>query len=620
MKTYAELSQAPAPPTAATEDALATEPQAAAKAQSAELAGAPKANEPDTKASQADEVREAERIAAAKAGWEALLGKSLGGKAFDLIREHVSFEDLTGYAKQGTAALADLAPFSEGKAFSADDAKALNALAKAFAPELQKLADKWLEGASGQKVFKSISEWVEEHPKAVTAIAASLGALAIGAAVAAIVADADPPALEKMFKIGKGLEVGGALDLASVQSFAVQSAELSMKYSAGGFSARLSGGTKAGEDGAHTQSVTAGVAYEGDGVQASADASWNSEDGASAGAEVKGKGGDDRFKGDYLASIRVNEAGETEVVFNGGIETVIADLPASMRAGLKHKDGDESSTTVEAEMKIGEEGDQQTVKGTYDPKTGAFTLNFGRTAYDGAASLQQSLTQGADGALQTEHTFKYKAGDDLSFDMSHATDGESTTAAVGVDFTTGTFKNSFDLKMKDALSELSLGTAGKVGDFTLGANTTLNLSDARLQQLGLSLGWQDPEAFKSATLKYKLDWQKDNKQYAHNFEGVFEHTVGKWQGRLSGNLQLQGGQMQGANADLLMGRSLNDRWKIIGGATAGGSMVDGTWQNKAGGRLGVQFDNIGVTFGVTKTFGGETETGFRLEIPLGRKR
>lgn len=618
MKAQADPAQTPAAPTADSDVAQTPDTQAAAQAQSAELTGAPKTG--DGKDGQADEVREAERIAAAKAGWEALLGKKLGGKAFELIRDNVSFSDLTGYAKQGSEALADLAsePFKAGKAFSADDAKALNALAKAFAPELQGIADKWLEGAGGQKVFKAISEWVEEHPKAVTAIAASLGAIAIGAAVAAIVADADPPAIEKMFKLGKGFEVGGGIDLASVQSFAVQSAELSMKYSAGGFSARLSAGTKEGDDG-HTQTVTTGAGYKTDGFEAKGDATWDSKKGTSAGASVQGEGGTDKFKGDYLASIRVNESGETEVVFNGGIETVINDLPTSMKAGLKHSEGDEGSTTIEAELKIGEEGDQQTVKGTYDPQTGAFTLNFGRTAYDGAATLQQSMSQDADGTVKTQHDLDYKVSDDLSIEASHATDGESESGSVGIDFTTGDFKNSLDLKMKDSVSELSLGTAGTLGDFNLGGNADINLSDGRLEQLGMSLGWQDPNAFKSATLKYKLDWQAANKSYAHNFEGVFEHAVGKWQGRLVGGLQLENGQA-GGNADLLIGRNINDRWKIIGGASGGSYLTNGARENKVGGRIGVQFDNIGVTFGVDKTIGGGTDTGFRLEIPLGRRK
>jgi hypothetical protein len=597
--------------------------QRAAQAQSAELTGDKGDPKKNAAGGQADAVREAERVAQAKADWEAVLGKTLGGKAFELIRDNVSFGDLQGYAQQGTKALADLAakPFSAGKNFSADDAKALNALAKKFAPELQKLADGWLKGPGGQKVFKALSQWVEEHPKAVTAIAASLGALTIGAAVVAIVADADPPEIKQMFKLGKGFEVGGALDLESIKRFAVESAELSMKYSAGGFSAQLKGSTEEGKDGEdRTYAAEASAGYKTKGFEAKGDVKWDSAKGTSAGASVKGEGGPDKFKGNYLASIRVNAEGETEVVFNGGIKTVLNDLPAELKAGLKHSDGEDGKTSVEAELALGKKGDQQTVKGKFDPESGAFTLTFNRTAYEGAATLKEEYSQDKDGNLSTTQSVKYKASDDLAFDMSQKTTGDTTEHSVGLDFTTGKFKNSFDLKMKDAASELSLGTAGKVGDFKLGANTTLLLDDARLKTLGLSLGWQDPDAFKSATLKYKLDWQKDNAEYAHQFESVFEHTVGKWDGRLTGDLTLQGGQVKDANADLLLGRQLNNRWRLIGGVSGGTSFKDGSQASKIGGRLGVQFDNVAVTFGVDKTFGGATNTGFRLEIPLGRKK
>lgn len=611
------------PPTTTSQVDHDPDQQQAAAAQGAELNGG--ATTTDPKAAQADEVREAERVAAAKKSWEAVLGKVLGGKAFELIRENMSFSDVQGYAKQGTALLADLSPFSKGETLTAKDAEALNALAKAFGPELQKLADKWIMGEGGKKVSTALSQWVEENPKAVTAIAAGLGALAIGAAVVAVIADADPPEIKKMFKLGKGFEAGGKLDMESIKNFAVKSAELSMKYSAGGFSASLTGGTKADKDGEHTQSAKLEAGYKAGGHEVKGDASWDGEKGASGGASVKGKGGPDKFQGDYLASIRVNEEGETVVTFNGGVKTVIADLPVSVRAGLQKSSGEDDKTSIEAEMILGEKGNQQTVKGTFDPDTGAFTLNFGRTAADGAATIKQTIGQDADGNVTTTDAVKYKGADGVGFEASQTRDGDGnqTGGKVGLDFTTGNFKNSLDLKMKESISELSLGTAGKVGvgtgDLTLGANTTLDFDANRLKTLGLNLGWQDPNAFRSATLKYKLDWQKANGNYAHEFESVFEHSVGKWSGRFSGGLQLQGSDVTKANADLLMGRDLNARWKVIGGASGGTQMMGGQRQNKAGARLGVQFDNIAVTVGAEHTFGGKTVPQFRLEIPLGKR-
>lgn len=676
MADYARDTK-PKTPTPATGELDPTpQTQQAAQAQSAELTGKP-ATKTDPKkgaaSGQADAVREADRVAKAKANWEAVLGKTLGGKAFDLIREHASFSDLQGYAQQGTKALAGLAaaPFSAGKTFSADDAAALNALAGKFAPELQKIADKWLKGPGGQKVAKAISQWIEGNPKAVTAIAGGLGALAIGAAIVAIIADADPPEIKKMFKIGKGFEVGGKLDMASIKRFAVDSAELSMKYSAGGFSASLGGSTKKDGD-AHTYAVKGSAAYKKGGLdtkaegswdtkagaavkgsaaytkggfktsaaggwskkdgghvkgsaeykkgsfEAKGDVGWSKKDGVSAGGSVKGESGTDRFKKTYLASIRVNDKGETEVVFNGGIKTLVKDMPAELQAGVKHASGDKGSTQVHAALALGKKGDQASIKGSFDPKTGAFTLTFSGAAYKGAAAVKHEQSQDKDGKLTTTQSLNYKPSDKLSINANQTTTDGKTQAGLGINFTTGSFKNTLDLKMKDAKTELRLGTTGKAGNFTLGANTTLQLNDARLKTLGLQLGWKDPKAFKSAVIKYKLDWQKDNKAYAHHFETAFEHSVGKWAGRLKGDLKLQGSQVTSAGGDLLVGRQLNNRWRLLGGTSLSTSFKDGSQATKIGGRLGVQFDNVAVTFGVDKTLGGNVQTGFRLEIPLGK--
>jgi len=622
MAEFARAKEETAAPVVTPAEALEPTDNQAAVAQSAELTG--QTPQTDPQKAQADEAKETEREAAARKGWEALLGEKLGGEAFNLIREHVSFADLQGYAKQGTSALADLAktPFSAGGSLSADDAGALNALASAFAPELQKLADAWLTSDAGQRLFTAISQWVEGHPGTVTAIAASLAALAIGAGVVAIISDADPPAIKQMFEVAKGLKVGGSLDLESIKSFAVKSAELSMNYSAGGFSARLAAATKRNDAGDQVTTVGGGVGYKGEGFEAGADAQWSSEGGLSGGAKVEGKGGNDKFSGQYLAEIRVDEEGRTQVTFNGGLDAVLAGMPAELRAGLTHAagGGQDDATQIEASMQLGEAGNQQTVKGSIDPKSGAFTLTFERTAYDGAAKISQGFTGDGAGGVQSTRSFTYQAGDDLSLKAGETTSADgSVNRSLGMDFTTGAFKNSFDLEMKDAVTRLSLGTEGKVGNFSLGGDARLNIDDGRLEQLGVNLGWRDPNAFKSATLRYKLDWQQANGDYAHHFDAAFEHAAGKWEGRLSGNLDLQGGDVTKAGADALVGYRLADRWRLLGGASIGTSNQGGQSSTSTGVRAGVQFDNVAVTFGVDKTLGGGTTTGFRIEIPLGRR-
>lgn len=195
------------------------------------------------------EKKEQERVAAAKASWEKILGETIGGKLFDLIREHLSMEDLQGYATDGVDAIAkalpDVAkePTGEGELAGLMDEKAeAEALTKFLAvltPTLEKGSKKWLESDKAKKILVSISQWVEENPGWVLTI---IGTAAIGAAVGAYLANMDAPMIEQTFKLGdSGWSLGGGIDIGPIQQIAVQAASLSVAYASENLAASLKG-------------------------------------------------------------------------------------------------------------------------------------------------------------------------------------------------------------------------------------------------------------------------------------------------------------------------------------------------------------------------------------------
>lgn len=250
--------------------------------------------EPDGEAAEAQSAEvneqaaeEEARVARARVEWEGLLGEKIGGEAFELIREHVSYEALLGYAHEGTQAMSEAVgeisiPTTEkgaagGLLDEESEAAAVEKMVQALGPALEDLANKWIESDTGRRVLTAISRWVEENPAAVTAI---VGTAVIGAAVGAYLSNMDPGEFEKMFDLGEHVRAGGSVDVGPIQNLAIQAASVRVEYEAEGISAALTG-------------------------------KYSAEDGTSVTAEVSGSGAAGETEGEGTASVTVEDSGRT---------------------------------------------------------------------------------------------------------------------------------------------------------------------------------------------------------------------------------------------------------------------------------------------------------------------
>ena len=557
-----------------------------------------------------------ERLAKLQASWEAALGKWLGGKLFEVVRDNVSPAALMGYAKQGVEAMGKSAGGAAGGLLKdKDGSAAVNKFVTALMPEIEAAANKWLAGESGQKVLGAVSGWVMDHPKTV---AASLGGAAIGAAVAAYLSDMDIPTLEHVFKLGDtGLSVGGSVDVGSLQHIAFQAATASIAYKSKGLNASLKG--EVDKDGKGKATLA-----------------------ASAEGKV-GKEGTLNAKGS--ASLATD--GTLKASVDGGLKTKVGGTPLEVAAGLSHSDGKkvDPTTKVNARVSFGEKGEQKTVSGSYNPGDGSFDLKLDQTTLEGALTAGTTLSRDAkglesqglaasyaatdrdkvsvrgdkrsDGATGGEVSYEHKAGKDGGL-YAALTAGTGTHKGLDakVGWSEDKLKSELHLAMKDGLSTMggSASYGGKTG-LHGSASADLNLTDAQLQKFAVQLGWKDPEKFRSFLIGYKAEWMADNAEYAHEFNVMLEYAVGRVAGRLTGTMGVQGGQVTKGNLDLTGAYDLNKDWKLLGSVgMAGNSMAaPGAYDPTLQVGAGVQYKNVAIK----ATYTPESKSwGVGLTIPF----
>ncbi|MCB9788623.1 MAG: hypothetical protein H6744_18250 [Deltaproteobacteria bacterium] len=518
-------------------------------------------------AAQEEEKAKAARI---RASWEASLGRFLGGKLFDLLKEHVSQAGLEGYAKDGIGAIGDAIPglvkptkagAAGGILDEAGEAQALQTFLGALTPILTGAAEKWVEGADGQKVLGAISGWVEGHPRTV---AVSLGAAAIAAAIAAYLSDMDIPTLEHTFKLGGGASVDLSTELGSLQAIAVQAASAAVKWQGEGAKASIGASWK-----------------EGGGVSATVDAGIERELGGDAKVNANG-------------SVSLAQDGRLTAKLDGGLKGKVRGTPLEVGAGLSHGQGGDAdaATRVNGKVVLGDGGQQTALTGSWDP--GSDQFEFG---------VDQKVVQELEG------------GGKVSYANHVGTDGGKMNLA----WSKNDVSAQLDLAMKEGMNTLGASAAWKNEEGAQASGSaTVDLDSGRLTALGAKLGWQDPDAFKGFMVEYQRKWMNDQGVDSHHLAATLEYAIGKLEARVSGGVDLQGGQLTRSRADVLMGYGLSPDWKMLGGASYERNLngQTGGMDSQLEARLGLQYKNVAFTAGYRPESKAWT---VGLTIPLGRK-
>ncbi len=572
-----------------------------------------------TAAADAAKQKETERVAAAKASWEKMFGETVGSWLFSQVREHVSPADLLEYGKMGTQAMAD----ASGGMFSATDgmgglmdtdkeAEALNKFVGAVGPKVQELTDKWLASKSGKKVLTAISQFTEEHPLLVVS---SVGAAAIGAAIAAYCSNVDIPEFEKMFKIGNtGLSAGGSIDLGKIQQLAVQAATLTVKYQRGKFNITVSGS----QDKDGKQSGKLSVAH---------------------GAKF----GDTEMNGSGQAKIK--EDGTVELEIDGGLQTLIAGTPLDLSLSGTHTSGPKEKTKIKGNLIIGDkDGAHQELDGEVDPGSGALRIKTqykadGNTYYtedkrnaegdvtntrgldlqlggNTDLSLKDSMGPKGYGAYG-ELSAKDIGGSGLTASIGHGS-GTLEGTNLGIEYTSKLITSELNLSLGSGESSLQHSTDFKSDGYTAGYNMDINLSDGRLQELGAKFGWEDPEQFRGFLASYKRSWLSGKGTYSDEFDLRIDATLGKLATRFESEVGIQGGNVMSAGADLTVGYPLNSDWMLLGGVGYDASMGMGATEHNPHIGAGVQYKNVGLMMNYHPMSDGNDVMSLNIVLPLGR--
>lgn len=404
------------------------------------------------------------------------------------------------------------------------------------------------------------------------------------------------------------------------------------------------GGIKAANSSKDGTSVTANAGYKAGDHTGNASVTQN-EKGLSAEANVKGSGnvGGD-VNGTYAGNVSLGPDGKATIKLDGGLKGTIAGTETEASLGASHTrdpNGDASSEVV-ANIQLGPDGKQTTVKGVVDPSTGAFTVDLSRELGDGN-SVSNSFGQDADGKATSNQTvtskqegFEVSASQGTQGDIRTqalnlklnptgpltnfslglgATNGQMDKVNLATAFNLGSFSNELDLTMKEGVTTLGGSTHGKVGDFDLGASGEFNLTASRLDALGLKLGWQDPDKFRSFTAEYKLKWMEENAEYAHNFDAAFEYSVDKFAMRWQGGAQLQGGGLNKLNTDLTAGYKVNNDVAVLGQGRFSTTTQNGNRTDSYGVGAGVQYKGVPIMLNYDRR-GNDNVFSIGVTIPL----
>ena len=560
--------------------------------------------DPEAEKKAAAEEAKKKREAEVTATWSDLLGKWLGGEMAKVVLDSVSLDALNGYVqdglKAGGGAIGDLIK-DQTKTTDAKQIEGIKKFSEALNGVLTGQIDTWMKSPGAQKVLASISTWVQDNPKAVLAI---VGAAVIGGAVAAWCAN---PSVDISVPLGLGndWELKAGINLGKLKDMAYQGASIVV----GNKSTKIEIGHKVEEkDGKKTQSAEVGVSTEN----------------KLAGGTL--------FKGS--SNVKIGEQDVT-VKLNGALTTTIGGKTIELEGGY------ETDGLVKGKIKIGEGGEYQEIQGT---KKGDEVTFSTKSVFAGGSVETKSGTDGK-GKDTQQTTATANVGKGQTATMTAGTEGNKVGyenkdvggSGVGINASAGTnkdgqaeltagakydkgmLKSSLDLTMMQGKGSLNLGASLNTKDGWK-FDSTLKVDETRLTELGLKMGYQNPDEFKGFLLGYKKQWVADNSQYADKFDMLLEYSVGKWYGRVTGGFDIMGGQVKKTNLDLGLGYQMNKDWMLTAGVQQNGMMnpqanaMDMSYR----GYVGAQYGGVGVALFHDNGGSGKSTTGLMLTIPFRR--
>ena len=531
-----------------------------ARALSPTAAEAPSAPDAPKPGAQADEDRQA----AQRESYEALLGRLLGGKLYEVVTKNTTPDQVMKFASKAVDGLLKAAGDQVGKieGLDADSRKAAEALVEVLAQILREQADAFLATEAGQDLAKKVSSYVADHPAAVvTAI--------LLAAAGAVAANLTIPEIAAKTSIGRGLEAEVHAKLGKVREIALQSISARVTYESGKFKAE------------------AGVEHkEGGGTTGTVAASYGDET-----AEVSGRATVD---GSGLLTAELGARGRR------------GDTSGS--AGIAW--GKDTGTSANATITYGDKQDQLTGAARYDFDKGVLNVRLSREVQEGLYSRTNAISYDG-GKVSTEDSLRYAKGP-TSLELSKKTGpaGETNTS-LQARYSSRDLSAALNAAFGSSGSTVAASVEGHPKEgMVYKADATYSLSDSRLLNYGASFGFQDPKKFEAFLIEYRRNNAPQVPE--DQFRATVEFTIQQMMFRVQDETTLKGGKLSSGTASAHAAYPLSKDVMLLGGVTAGYGPERTTGVMP---QVGVQIRNVPVLVGYdinSKTW------GIRLTIPFGR--
>lgn len=529
--------------------------------------------EPDTEP-ETEEQKKAREEHAAKvtADFEKLLGTWLGGTLAPLVLEHVSVQDLQGYAQMGIKAIGPaVAKAIQGLTKPEDVTEAGQ---KAFGTELGSVAEGLAAKLAGVPCFKkllaAISGVVEEHPDKVVAM---LAFVAISGAIVVVMANASLPELKIPFQLGKTdwkMEAGVSLSQLKELGFNGASLAVQNKTKTVKLKAKYKNEQETNEAGDVNETHTADVSGS---VNLTKDAILN------AGATV--------VVGEETTKIKLN-GGMTFKTPDGTTGKVSGEYTANGPIKVKLRLGDDKKYTEFEGTKNGDE----------------ITVNT--KSVDGSTTLNRKVTQHDDGKVTNTNSVKTELGKGVGANMTAGDENQvgvsynngeglnanasvgSSGAKLGLGYKGEDGYASFEAQFKENLFSFK-GAAGFEKDGFM-AKTNAEFDAEGLKNLAFKAGYALPSGFlNKIETEYKYSKQKGIE--SHKFGAALEYTIGNWMGRIEGGVGLKGGNVDSYNAGASGSFPIGTTgWKGVGALSVAGKQgANSEMQHQAGIFVGAEF-------------------------------
>ena len=478
-------------------------------------------------AANAEKARTEEGTAAGLANYQATLGQWLGTELYQAIAPELTLERLAGHANAGFIAAVDAALGSIGESGQIDDAAILK-LSETLKSEYGTIAGDWLK-ENGAGLTKRLGDWVDANPLWIVTSA-------LLAAAAAIIANATIPELKKKFKLGDNVSGSLSAKLGKLRDISLQSISAELEWASGPLMAAM----KMTHSGGQTDTTVT----------------------ASAGTEQYSLTAEGQFVDTSLQLLN--------------LQSVIQTGNTTLSAGAEHSAENGGTNTLTAEIVTADGNTTRTNNLTYDPDTGAVTVNDILSVVQDESQTTLTETSSSDGSQLTSLSYSGNVSDttSLNFTLEESAQLLGATSSYGLTQTQraefGLDYSANDLDAAMALGLDSQGTGSASGSldlslengWTAGADTQIQWGNSDYLEAGAYFGFRNPDEFQTYMTRYRF---KSGDETTHELDILIEEKFGPIYTRLQQHVAHSASGMryqttaQGAYF-------LNENFALIGGA------------------------------------------------------